>query len=101
MLTLNPKDYLAILAKRAQQKRIHHQFQLIGLEIAALLRDMEHKSLYIKYAKEYGASRMLALAKDVAERRDVENRAAYFMVVVNELRVTSKQVGHHNAKSES
>lgn len=90
MLTLNPKEYLQLIAKRATQKRISHQFQLIGLEIAVLLRDTEHKSLYIKYAKEYGSDRMLALAKDISQRRGIDNMGAYFMTVVENLKKESE-----------
>jgi hypothetical protein len=90
MLTLNPKEYLQLIAKRSAQKRISHQFQLIGLEIAVLLRDTEHKSLYIKYAKEYGSGRMLSLAKDIADRRGIDNKGAYFMTVVENLRKESQ-----------
>jgi TnpA family transposase len=81
-------DYLAALKQRGAKARVTERFQLIGLEIAVALKDMAHKALYIKYAKELGAERMLSLAKDVAERRDVKNPAAYFMKLVKELRAT-------------
>lgn len=86
MLNIDHKSYRALLAQRAAKKRINHQFQLIGLEIAVILGDLAHKSLYMKYAKEYGSDRMLALAKDVAERRDVDHKAAYFMRVLENMR---------------
>ena len=43
--------------------------------------DERHKALYIKLAKENDAERLLALAKDIAERKNVQNKGAYFMRV--------------------
>lgn len=71
--------YLAELRRRAKESRIYRKYQLMGLAIAEALRDERHKSLYIKLAKERGGERLLALAKDIALRRDVRNRGAYFM----------------------
>lgn len=90
MLTLNKKEYLQLLAKRSAKNRVTQEFQLIGLEIATILHDLAHKALYIKYAKEYGSDRMLALAKDISSRRGIENPAGYFMTVVEELRASKK-----------
>jgi hypothetical protein len=88
--SFNPKDYLGTLKDRASKARITQQFQLLGLEIATTLRDLSHKALYIKYAKELGADKMLALAKDIAQRRDVANRGAYFMRVVQSMKAEAK-----------
>ena len=77
--------YLAELRRRAKESRVYRKYQLLGLEIAAALRDERHKSLYIKLAKEYGGERLLGLAKDVAERRDVRKPGAYFMALIAEL----------------
>lgn len=86
MQNVRPDGYVERLRARAKQGRITQQFQLIGLEIATALKDLAHKALYIKYAKELGPDKVLALAKDVASRRDVKNPAAYFMKVMKELR---------------
>jgi len=74
--------YLTELARRAKESHIYRQYQLLGLEIATTLSDERHKSLYIKLAKEHGGERLLRLAKEVAERRDVKNRGAYFMTML-------------------
>ena len=50
-----------------------------------MLSDIPHKSLYIKLAKEYDGQALLRLAKDVVERRDVKNPAAYFMTLLKDL----------------
>jgi len=100
METLDSNRYLKTLKERAGKARITQQFQLIGLEIATTLRDLSHKALYIKYAKEFGASKMLALAKDIAERRDVTNRGAYFMTVAQSLRNTKGSVPKYEQKQK-
>jgi hypothetical protein len=83
---LNTGGYLQGLKDRSQKARVTQRFQLIGLEIATALHDLSHKAIYIKYAKELGEERMLSLAKDIAQRRDVKNPGAYFMSMVKELR---------------
>ena len=75
-------DYLAILKERAKTSRVYKKYQLTGLLIAQLLDDEKHKSLYIKLAKEHNQQKLLALAKDISERKNVENRGAYFMRVL-------------------
>lgn len=91
MEPFDPKGYLKNLKKRGEQGRVSQRFQMIGLEIATALKDIAHKALYIKYAKELGEEKMLALAKDVASRRDVKNPAAYFMKMVKEFRITNSK----------
>ncbi len=76
------EEYLKELKKRAKESRVHREFQLTGLEIADLLRDRKHKSLYIKLAKEHRGQELLRLAKEIAGRKGVKNRGAYFMAVV-------------------
>lgn len=78
--------YVRELKKRAQGSGVHHSHQFLGLEIATLLKDYKHKSLYIKMAKEYDGGELLALAKDVAQRTDVENPGAYFMSITRTLK---------------
>ena len=75
-------DYLKVLSDRGKESRVYRKYQLIGLEIAQMLHDQEHKALYIKLAKEYPADELLGLAKGIAERSDIKNHGAYFMRVV-------------------
>ncbi len=79
---MEEKDYLEIIKERGRQSRVYKKYQLIGLEIAQLLNDENHKSLYIKLAKEYGSEKIFILAKDVSERKKVKNKGAYFMKVL-------------------
>lgn len=95
---ISSKAYLAALKERGSKKRVTQEFQLIGLEIATTLHDLKNKALYIKYAKELGSDKVLALAKDVAQRRDVKNPAAYFMRVVQNLK-EEKIVTRHGTSS--
>ena len=71
--------YFQKLGERAKRSRVHHPYQLIGLEIAEILGDRKHKSLYIKLAKKNSNQTLLKLAKSVAERKYVKNKGAYFM----------------------
>lgn len=76
---MEDKNYIEILKDRSKQSRVYRKYQLTGLLIAQLLNDEEHKSLYIKLAKNYNQQKLLAIAKDVSERKTVKNRGAYFM----------------------
>jgi len=75
--------YIAELGRRAKESHIYRNYQLTGLEIAEILRDRPHKALYIKLAKEGNPRRLLVIAKEVAERKDVKNRGAYFMRMIS------------------
>jgi hypothetical protein len=70
------------LKRRAKESRVYRKYQLLGLAIAEALKDERHKSLYIKLAKEHGGEKLLRLAKDIAERKGVKNRGAYFMALL-------------------
>ena len=72
-------NYIEELKKRKKESRVYKEYQLVGLLISELLHDEEHKSLYIKLAKEHGSDKLLRLAKSVSERKNVENMGAYFM----------------------
>jgi len=72
-------DYIEELKKRRKESHVYKDYQLVGLLIAEVLQDEEHKSLYIKLAKENNQDKLLKLAKDVAERENIENKGAYFM----------------------
>lgn len=84
----NGQDYGKILAERGLTSHVYRKYQLIGLEVAGILEDNVHKALYIKLAKDFGSDRLLALAKTVAENRNVRNKGAYFMSALMKLRKT-------------
>ncbi len=75
-------EYLAELKKRSRESKVYTSYQLTGLEIANILEDWAHKSLYIRLAKERGEAKILKLAKEVAEKKDIRNKGAYFMKVL-------------------
>lgn len=75
------EQYLATLKERQKESHVYQPFQQAGLDIAEILGDLKHKALYIKLAKEYDFRALLQLAKDVAERKGVKNKGAYFMKV--------------------
>jgi hypothetical protein len=77
-----PISYLDKLKTRGKESHVYRKYQLLGLEISQILADEKHKALYIKLAKQYGGDRLMKIAKGVAERRDVKNRGAYFMKVL-------------------
>lgn len=72
-------DYLETLKKRAKESKVYSYHQLVGLSIAELLEDDKHKALYMKLAKLHNSDKLLKLAKDVAERKNIKNKGAYFM----------------------
>ncbi len=75
------KDYLDTLKKRSKESRVYKKFQMTGLMIAQILDDEKHKSLYIKLAKKYDDQKLITTAKNVAERKNIKNKGAYFMRV--------------------
>lgn len=72
-------DYKELLKKRAKESKVYASHQLTGLMLAEILKDEKYKSLYIKLAKEYDEDKLIKLAKSIAEKKDVENKGAYFM----------------------
>ena len=75
------QDYIKTLKDRAVDSKVYTSFQLHGLEIAQLLHDESHRSLYIQLAKQYNVEDIRRLAKSIAENRNVANKGAYFMAV--------------------
>ena len=75
------KDYLDTLKKRSKESRVYKKFQMTGLMIAEILEDEKHKSLYIRLAKKYDEQKLITTAKNVAERKNIKNKGAYFMKV--------------------
>ena len=76
------EKYLAELKRRGKESHVYRDYQLMGLEIANILNDQKHKALYIKMAKEGDVRSLMAVAKDVAGRKEVKNPGAYFMRVI-------------------
>ena len=74
--------YLAELTKRGKESHVYRGYQFDGLEIAQILGDEKHKSLYIKLAKENGGQRLRHLAKTIAENKSIKNKGAYFMAII-------------------
>ena len=72
-------DYKELLKKRAKESRVYTSYQMTGLLLAEILNDESHKSLYIKLAKGGDMNKLIRLAKSVAEKKDIKNRGAYFM----------------------
>lgn len=79
---MQANDYIKTLKDRRKESHIYRKFQLIGLEIADLLNDKEHKALYIKLSKEKNPETLLAIAKDVSLRKNIANKGGYFMKVL-------------------
>lgn len=75
-------EYLDILKERRRTSRVYKDYQATGLALAEILQDRGHKSLYIKLAKQHNAQMLVALAKDIADRRNIENKGAYFMTML-------------------
>lgn len=75
------ENYIRELKNRSRKSRVYRKYQLIGLEIAELLEDPGHKSLYIKLAKENGAEKLLRFAKEISQNKNVKNKGAYFMKI--------------------
>ena len=78
------------LKDQGKASRVYREYQSTGLIVAQILEDEEHKSLYIKLAREYGSGKMFQLAKSVADRKKIKNKGAYFMKMleVEKLRET-------------
>lgn len=71
--------YREELKRRGALSRARRSYQFAGLEIAVLLKDLVHRGLYIKLAKERDPDYLIQLAKSVAEKKNVKNPGAYFM----------------------
>ena len=78
------KSYIDILRERQKTSRVYTPHQLTGLELAEILGDEEHKSLYMKLAKRHGSKKLIEIARDVADRKGVHNKGAYFMKLLKE-----------------
>ncbi len=95
------KGYLEILKKRGKESHVYKKFQLTGLLIAQLLNDEKHKSLYIKLAKKHGSDDLLRIAKDVSERKKIQNKGGYFMTVLQKTRPNILRNSKSKTKNEN
>ena len=86
--------YLRELKRRGAESRVYRKYQLIGLEIAGILHDEKHKSLYIKLAKNGNADSLLRLAKEITERASVRNKGAYFMYSIKMAKSANQDKTH-------
>jgi hypothetical protein len=84
-------DYIEELKKRKKESRVYKEYQLVGLLISEVLGDEAHKALYIKLAKEGNPDKLLKLAKSVAERKNVDNKGAYFMRLFHDENTHNRQ----------
>jgi len=75
--------YLSKLKERRSESKAYRKFQVLGLEIAKTLLDEKHKALYIKLAKEHSPEKLLSLAKEIAEKKHIKNKGAYFMKILS------------------
>ncbi len=75
------ENYLASLKRRGKESHVYRRYQMTGLMLSEILHDSAHKALYIKLAKEHNEEKLLRLAKDIAEKKNVRNKGAYFMRV--------------------
>ena len=73
------KTYLNELKKRGKESRVYRKYQLVGLELAKILEDEKHKSLYIKLAKGGNGETLIRLAKEIREKKAIRKKGAYFM----------------------
>lgn len=87
---LSKDEYLKEIAERTKKNRVYRKYQSTGLALAEILEDQEHKSLYIRLAKQYDEEKLMTMAKNVAEGKDIRNRGAYFMKLLKEARKEKK-----------
>jgi len=69
-----------------RKKYISHEFQDYGYRLALELDDLEHKSLYIKLAKELPRKLLEEARIFVKEAYDVKNKARLFMWKLKQLK---------------
>ncbi len=73
------KTYIKEMTDRSKKSKIYKEFQLVGLELADILNDKSHKSLYMRIAKLHDKQSLLQMAKKISEMKNVKNMGAYFM----------------------
>lgn len=76
------ENYFEEIGERGKKSKVYQSHQLFGLQIAQLLDDNDHKSLYMSLAKKYDNAYLMSLAKTISENNNVKNKGAYFMSVL-------------------
>ncbi|MBU4348167.1 hypothetical protein KJ671_01510 [Patescibacteria group bacterium] len=79
-------SYIKTLVKRSKESRIYKPFQDVALTLAEILDDKKNKAIYMRLAKMYDNHELIIKAKDVAERKNIKNKGAYFMKVLKDIR---------------
>jgi len=84
--------YLKVLKERQREARVLFKHQSTGLVLAEILGDKkeENKAVFMKLAKDYDNNSLIELAKDVASRKSVRNKTAYFMAMLKNLKKHSR-----------
>lgn len=79
-------NYFKTLTKRAKESRVYKPFQSTGLALAEMLDDQKNKAIYMRLSKIYDNQELIRKARDVAERKSIENKGAYFMKMLKDIR---------------
>lgn len=98
---MEEKNYIEILKERSKTSHVYKKFQLTGLLISEILKDEKHKSLYIKLAKEHDEEKLMRLAREVAERKGIKNKGAYFMKLLQKINELEKKNGGTKNKNSN
>ena len=69
-----------------EDKYISREFQKYGIELAHELRDLKHKTLYIKLAKETPRGLLESARSFVADAENVKSKGRLFMWKLAELK---------------
>jgi len=85
------KQYTEELSRRRKESRAYTSYQHVGLEIADILNDWSHRSLYIRLARDNDPNALIRLAKSVADRKGIDNPGAYFMKILAEEKKKQKR----------
>ncbi|MDP3729731.1 MAG: hypothetical protein Q8R26_03240 [bacterium] len=93
------KQYFKTLRERSKKSRVYTPHQMTGLQLAEILEDKDHKSLYMRLAKQYDNAELIRLAKNLAERKSIENKGAYFMRMLQAADIPPHKVGRGSPKA--
>ncbi len=81
-----------------RQQYITHEFQDFGYRLAVKLNDLEHKSLYIKLAKEEKRALLAQALSFAIDYPKAKNKGKIFMWKLKELRKEYKKNGKDKEK---
>ncbi len=89
--SLLSKNNISFLEKiEKQSKYVKHTFQSLGIELAERLNDVEHKAIYMRFAKKYNEGILraaLSYALDYPLKHG--SRAKIFMWKLKQLKIES------------